>query len=124
MKIIENTKLIERNKKISKYTSYGALALLALGLYFTFKEDTASMIYSLAALLLGLIVWQISMFFTSRWGAKVCPHELITSALKGLDDKYTLYHYATPVSHFLTSPSGIMDPASGAGQRKSVLFQR
>lgn len=107
MKIIENTKLIERNKKISKYTSYGALALLALGLYFTFKEDTASMIYSLAALLLGLIVWQISMFFTSRWGAKVCPHELITSSLKGLDDKFTLYHYSTPVSHLLTSPSGL-----------------
>jgi hypothetical protein len=107
MKIIENTRLIERNKKISKYSSYGALALLGLGFYFTLQDDTMSMIYSMAALLLGLIVWQVSMFFTSRWGAKVCPHELITSALKGLDDKFTLYHYATPVSHLLTSPAGL-----------------
>jgi hypothetical protein len=107
MKIIENTKLIERNKKISKYSSYGALVLLGLGFYFTMKNDTVSMIYSLVALLLGLVVWQVSMFFTSRWGAKVNPHELITNALKGLDDKYTLYHYATPVSHLLTSNSGI-----------------
>jgi hypothetical protein len=118
MKIIENTKLINRNKKISKYSSYGALALLALGFYFTLKEDTTSMIYSLVALLLGLVVWQVSMFFTSRWGAKVCPHELITSALKGLDDKFTLYHYATPVSHFLTSPSGlwILLPVMASGK--------
>jgi hypothetical protein len=107
MKIIENTKLINRNKTISKYSSYAALAFLGIGFYFTLKNDTASMIYSLVALLVGLVVWQISMYYTSRWGAKVCPHELITNALKGLDDKYTLYHYATPIPHLLASPSGL-----------------
>ncbi len=54
MKIIENTKLINRNKKISKYSSYGALAFLAIGFYFTLKEDTTSMIYSLASAPAGL----------------------------------------------------------------------
>ena len=77
MKIIENTKLIERNKKISKYTSYGALVFLGIGFYFTLQSDPMAVIYSLVALLIGLVVWQISMYFTSRWGAKVNPHELI-----------------------------------------------
>jgi hypothetical protein len=107
MKIIANTKLINRNKQISKYSSYAALAFLGIGFYFTLKDDSASLIYSLVALLLGLVIWQISMYYTSRWGAKVCPHELITNALKGLDDKFTLYHYATPVSHLLSSPGGL-----------------
>jgi hypothetical protein len=107
MKIIENTKLINRNKKIAKYSSYATFAFIALSFYFSRKNDTASMIYTLIALLLCMVVWQISMYFTSRWGAKVCPHEMITSALKGLDDKYTLYHYSTPVSHLLASSNGL-----------------
>jgi hypothetical protein len=107
MKIISNTKLIDRNKKISKYSSYATLACLGLAFYFTTKNDNASVLYSLIALFVGLIVWQISMFFTKRWGSKVNPYDLISSALKGLDDKYTLYHYSTPVSHLLVSPSGL-----------------
>ena len=107
MKIIENTKLIDRNKKIAKYSSYATFAFIALSFYFSRKSDAASMIYTLIALLLCMVVWQISMYFTARWGAKVCPHEMISSALKGLDDKYTLYHYATPVSHLLASSNGL-----------------
>ncbi|MBN2676593.1 MAG: hypothetical protein JXR32_00855 [Anaerolineaceae bacterium] len=118
MKIITNDKLISRNKKISKYSIYAAMASLALAFYFTWRNDTASMLYSLIALFIGLLIWQISMHYTSRWGAKVCPYELVSSALKGLDDKYTLYHYTTPVSHLLVSPSAlwVIDPILAGGR--------
>ncbi len=32
---------------------------------------------------------------------------LIAAALKGLDDKYTLYLFASPIPHLLVSPNGI-----------------
>jgi hypothetical protein len=107
MKIIENTKLINRNKKIAKYTSYATFAFIAVSFYFNTRKDTTSIILMLVALLLCMIAWQVSMFFTARWGAKVNPYEMITSALKGLDDKYTLYHFSTPVSHLLVCPNGL-----------------
>ncbi len=107
MKIIENTKLINRNKKLAKYTSYATFGFIAISFYFNTKKDTTSMIFMLVALLLCMITWQISMYFTARWGAKVNPYEMVTSALKGLDDKYTLYHFSTPVSHLLASPNGL-----------------
>jgi hypothetical protein len=107
MKIVENTKLIERNKKIAKYTSYATFGFIALSFYFNTREDTLSIILMLVALLCCMIVWQISMYYTARWGAKINPHEMVTMALKGLDDKYTLYHYSTPVSHLLASSNGL-----------------
>ncbi len=118
MKIITNTKLIERNKKISTYTTIAALVFLGLGLYLTLRNDPISMFYSLIALFLGVSVWQISIYFTNRWGAKVCPYELITAALKGLEDKYTLYHFSTPISHLLAGPTGlwVVIPILGGGR--------
>jgi hypothetical protein len=107
MKIVSNTKLINRNKKISTYTTIASLVFLGLGFYLTLRDDPASMFYSLIALFLGITVWQISVYFTNRWGAKVCPYELIASALKGLEDKYTLYHFSTPVNHLLAGPTGL-----------------
>jgi hypothetical protein len=32
---------------------------------------------------------------------------MITAALKGLDNKYTLFHFTTPVSHLLVGPAGV-----------------
>jgi len=118
MKIISNIKLIARNKKISSYTTIAALVLLGLGLYLTLRNDPVSMFYSLIALFLGITVWQISIYFTNRWGAKVCPYELISAALKGLEDKYSLYHFSTPVSHLLAGPTGIwiVIPILGGGR--------
>ncbi len=107
MKIITNTKLIGRNKKISAYSTVAALVLLGVGFYLTLRSDATSMFYSFVALLLGIMIWQISIYYTNRWGAKVCPYELITGALKGLEDKYTLYHFSTPVSHLLAGPTGL-----------------
>ena len=107
MKIISNTKLIARNKKISAYATVAALVLLGVGFYLTLQNDATSLFYSFMALLLGIMVWQISIYYTNRWGAKVCPYELITGSLKGLEDKYTLYHFSTPVSHLLAGPTGL-----------------
>jgi hypothetical protein len=106
MKSVTNIKLVQRNAKIGQYTSLGALVVLGLGLFITFKYPTMFE-YSLAALLVGFLMSQIGIHFTNRWGHNPRPDEIIDKSLKGLGREFTVYHYVTPVSHLLVGPAGI-----------------
>jgi len=106
MKIVSNEKLIKRNNRLGTYLTFGSLAVLGLGLYFSFA-DPKYFQFSLLALLAGFIMSQIGIYMGNRYGRKPRPDQAISAALKGLEDKYTLYHYMTPISHLLVGPAGI-----------------
>jgi hypothetical protein len=106
MKTVTNDKLIKRNAKIGQYTSLGALAILGVGLYLTFKMPD-KFAYSLAALLIGFFMSQVGIQFTNKWGRNPRPDDVIDKSLKGLGREFTIYHYVTPVSHLLVGPAGI-----------------
>jgi len=106
MKVVTNTKLIKRNAKIGQYTSIGALVVLGIGLYISFKMPT-KFIYSLGALLVGFFMSQIGMYYGNRWGRSPRPDEMIDKGLKGLGREYTIYHYVTAAAHLLVGPAGI-----------------
>lgn len=107
MKIITHPKKIERYHKIGLYTSLASLIFLfgAVGLTITMRPDLTT--YSFIAMLAGLILSQVGVYFANRWGKPPRVDERITQGLKGLDDRYTLYHYTTPVPHLLTGPAGV-----------------
>jgi hypothetical protein len=50
---------------------------------------------------------QINALMINKWGRTPREDEIVTSSLKGLDNRYSLYHYTTPTSHLLVGPSGI-----------------
>ena len=106
MKYVTNSKLIKRNAAIGQYTSIGALVVLGVGLFISFKYPS-KFIYSLGALLLGFFMSQIGMYFGNRWGRSPRPDEIIDKNMKGLGREYTIYHYVTPVSHLLVGPAGL-----------------
>jgi len=106
MKIVTNTKMIKRNAKIGQYTSIGALVVLGIGLYISFKYPD-KFAYSLGALLLGFFMSQVGMYYGNRWGRSPRPDEVIDRSLKGLGRDFTVYHYVTPASHLLVGPAGI-----------------
>jgi hypothetical protein len=108
MKIVSHPKKIQRYYKIGLYTSLGSLILLfaAVGLTLAGQGRQDLTIFSLVAMALGLILSQVGVFFANRWGKSPRIDERITQSLKGLDDRYVLYHYTTPVPHLLTGPSG------------------
>ena len=106
MKIVKNEKLIQRNSKIGQYTSMGALGVLGIGMYISFKHQDL-FIWSIAALLTGFAMTQIGMYFGNRWGRSPRPDEKFDAGLKGLPSDYTLYHFVTPASHLLVGPAGV-----------------
>ncbi len=116
MKIVSNEKLINRNKKIGQYTTMAALVILAIGLYYSFVQPEKITI-TFGALLFGFLLTQVGVFYGNRWGRSPRPDEHLTSNLKGLEEKYTLYHYTSGIAHLLAGPTGlwaiVTSPASG-----------
>jgi hypothetical protein len=106
MKVVTNLKLIKRNAKIGQYTSVGALVILGIGLYISFKMPD-KFAYSLGALLLGFFMSQIGMYYGNRWGRSPRPDEMIDKGLKGLGRDYTVFHYKTAAAHLLVGPAGV-----------------
>ncbi len=106
MNIQTNEPLVRRNARIAQIAMFSGLIVLAGGMYVSFKIPELFGI-SLAALMLGFTLSQIGIYFSNRWGRRPRPDEQINQALKGLDGKYTIYHYQKPVSHLLVGPAGI-----------------
>lgn len=106
MKIIKNEKLIQRNGKIGQYVSLGALVVLGVGMYISFKKPEW-LTYSMMCLVAGFILSQVGMYMGGRWGRSPRPDEKLDAALKGLHSDFNIYHYSSPVSHLLVGPSGV-----------------
>lgn len=109
MKIYSNDKLIKRNKRIGSITSLLSLLILGVGMVLSFQdEDGSKLAYTFGSLILGFLLFQVGNFYMSKWGKSPRPDERLNSALKGLDDRYSLYHFYTPISHLLIGPAGVL----------------
>ena len=108
MNIISNESMIKRNARIAQIAMIAGLIVLAGGMVISFSPAYTQFFYlTLLSLVFGFILSQIGIYYTNRFGRHPRPDEQINQALKGLDGKYTLYHYMTPVSHLLVGPAGI-----------------
>ena len=108
MKLSVNNKLIDRNKKISQITLYFSLALLTIGFIWTLRNsDPSKTLIGYLILIPAYLLVQVSIYMANRWGKSPRPDEIVVQALKGLDDKYTLYNYTVGVPHLLVGPIGI-----------------
>jgi hypothetical protein len=116
MNITTNERLIKRNARIGQITSIVGLVVLAGGMFISFTKPEL-FTFSLIALLVGFGLSQIGIYFGNRWGRRPRPDEILNTALKGLDGRYSLYHYSTPTSHLLIGPAGvwILMPRQQAG---------
>lgn len=106
MYIISNDRLIRRNNRLGLVATIAGLVVLGVGMYISFTQPKLISI-SMLALLAGFILSQVGIYFSNRWGRSPRPDEVLSGALKSLDNKYSLYHYCSPVSHLLVGPAGI-----------------
>jgi len=121
MRIVTNEPLIRRNRLIAQVASLSGLGVLIGGMIISFRKPELVNL-AFAALIIGFILAQIGIYFTNRWGRRPRPDEMLNQALKGLDNKYTIYHYTTPVSHLLVGPAGlwVLLPRH---QRGTIIFR-
>jgi hypothetical protein len=108
MKISINEKLIKRNKIITQISLYAAVALIAIGLFISFSNpNQAKILLSYLVLLPAYLLMQINVLMANKWGRNPRVDQIISNSLKGLDNRFSLFHYTTPISHLLVGPAGI-----------------
>jgi hypothetical protein len=111
MRIVTNERLVKRNATLGRYSLLAGTVLLIGALVinllaFTRPEDTTILFYVIAAFFVGFALTNIGTLFNNRWGRR--PDKGLTDALKGLDDRYTLYNYRLGASHVLSGPGGLV----------------
>jgi hypothetical protein len=111
MRIISDDKLIRRNTAIGKYSLWIGTALLVGALVinllaFSRPQDVSLITYVIAAFFVGFTLTNIGTLFNNRWGRR--PDRGLSEALKGLDDRFTLYNYRLGAPHVLAGPSGVI----------------
>jgi hypothetical protein len=106
MKIYTNERLVRRNSRLGQIASLAGLLVLVGGMYISFRyQDMITIAW--VALLIGFALSQLGLYYGNRWGRRPRPDEHLSLALKSLDDRHSVYHYMTPVPHFLVGPSGL-----------------
>lgn len=107
MNIVRNEKLVKRNRRLAQIAMLASLLIMAAASFVAFQYQEWSFYAVIAVLAVGFPLSQIGLFMTNRWGRNPRPDELLDKALKGLDKKYSIYHFASPVSHLLLGPAGV-----------------
>ena len=107
MNIITNETLIKRMGIIGQVCMYSGLAILVGGMVLSFNNPAKYFYVSLVSLILGFILSQVGINYTSKFGRPPRPNDLFNQALKGMDRKNTIYHFMTPVPHLLVGPLGV-----------------
>ena len=104
MYIYTNEAKLKKNKNISKWTTIAAFVILIAGAVAAFSPKYITL--SFIALILGFIMSQVSISFTSKWGREPSNDAIFNVKLKGLSDNFSIYHYMDPVDHLLVGTAG------------------
>ncbi len=104
MYIYTNEAKLKKNKKISKWTTIAAFVILIAGAVAAFSPKYITL--SFIALILGFVMSQVSISFTSKWGREPSNDAIFNVKLKGLSDNFSIYHYMDPVDHLLVGTAG------------------
>ena len=106
MNILINTKLVKRYTRLGQILMFSGMAILIAGMIVNIRLPEMINL-SLGGLLLGFLLSQVGIQISNKWSRQPRPSDAINKSLKGLDGRYTLYHYTTPASHLLVGPSGV-----------------
>lgn len=121
MRLVTNEPLVKRNANIGRYGTTAGLVVLVGGLIISFygRDNPALQTIPFVTLVVGFLLSNAGIYFTSRYGREPRTDKTLAGALKGFDDRYSLYNYYLPAPHFLITPSAIY--ALTAKQQSGVV---
>jgi hypothetical protein len=121
MKVYTNTAYIKRRSAVGKWASLAGLVILGLGLVVSLRDPKLFYV-SFITLIAGFLLSNVGIYYANRYVRQDRPDAVLAGALKGFDDRYTLYQFLLPVSHVLLEPGGltvfILKPQEG-----QILYQ-
>jgi len=99
-------RLIRRNRAMGKVLTFSGIGLMVLGLILSLGRPSEISL-QLGSAVGGMFIFQIGIGFHNRWGKSPRLDEILDRSLKGLDDRFAVFHYSLGSPHALVSPGGI-----------------
>lgn len=108
MQVIAHSRLIKRRALWGRLANLAGISLLVGGFVLSLQGQDYIW-FSYGALILALLLLNVSKAYTMKFGGRPRVDEGITNSLKALDQKHQLYHYVegVPVDHLLVTPHGL-----------------
>jgi len=100
-----NFQRIRRYGRLGQILMYTGLGATLLAAVIAFLQP-AYILIALLLMLLGAPVSQIGTVLYNRYGRSPRVDEVLYESLKGLDERYGLFHYLLGAPHALLGPSG------------------
>ncbi|MBP7692907.1 MAG: NERD domain-containing protein [Anaerolineales bacterium] len=110
MRIVTATKTVQRNTTLARYATTAGIVLLVGALFINLyalsrPEETQLLVYVIATFFVGYTLSNVGGLLNRRWGRR--SDRGLADALRGLDDRHTLYNYRLGADHVLVAPSGV-----------------
>jgi hypothetical protein len=97
---------VKRNARLSRILSFGGLGIMGLGLLLSFRPPYRIDLV-LGLFLVGILASQIGQPMRNRWDRQPRLDEVLDGALKGLDQRFAIFHYTLGARHVLICPGGV-----------------
>ena len=105
MRIIRNERRINTLSFVGRYATLAGMVILLAGLIISYaKPEWLTPMFICVVVGVGLSI--VGGFFAERYVSPLAHHNALATALKGLDDRFTLVQYVLPASHVLVEPGG------------------
>jgi len=111
MKVIINKAKLAQRAQNANIASISGMVALLVGVVLPLVIPSVGQVFQLIFILAGITISMAGIYQANRWVRKPRPEEQLSKALKGLDDKYVLYHYPSslPCDHILLTPEGVVN---------------
>jgi hypothetical protein len=110
MQLVANQQLVKNRVRLGLGLLLGSLAIFALGLVLSTQVDVTHElpIAAWAAIIGGLLLYSVGQTQLRRWGPRNRQEEQLGQAIRGLDQRYTLYAFLSSSlpDYILVSPAG------------------
>jgi hypothetical protein len=107
MQLYTNERKIRRNGALGRWLMYGGLGASLVAVAISFLAP-GYILYALGLMLVAGLGSQIGTAMYNRFGRSPRMDEVIDFSLKGLDDRFAVFHYLTGTSHAVFGPFGAL----------------
>lgn len=112
MQIVTNGAYVASRVKIGNYVHWASMGFLIVGFVLSFMTERfgqEAIFVSYMCLIAALILLNFGRTFTRRFGSRFRQDQWLIPALKGLDQRFTLFNYAAPTlpDHMVVGPTGL-----------------
>ena len=134
MEVFVNERKVKVGTEIGRWGSLGGLVVLIAGMVISIRRP--ELVWAtMLSLLVGFLLSVVGAYHMNHWTRTPRADQVLSQELKGISNRYHLYHYLLPASHVMLGPAGLFvfraclqeGPVSYDGKKwrnKRKLWQR